>query len=225
LYPGGLPPGFLCFKGLESTGDSRKSKKENTMAGLNKRELTGKPLRMDTRMAKDLEKLAGTTGHSQNEIIGVAIKRYLFENREYFVEDMVQELCIEPLEREVLLMHNEVCLSVGNMNIKVERQAEMNGAGVCVSGAELPGGRGCKAEDKAAIESDKGKTTESLMYDTHIEVKNRAGEVFYEDDRCLDVNGTGWNEYTELIHSIARKCVDLDNSELLAYFRERFLYE
>ncbi len=59
------------------------------MPGLNKREMTGKPLRMDSRMARDVERLSKYTGYSQNDIIILAIKRYLFENRKYFLRDMV----------------------------------------------------------------------------------------------------------------------------------------
>ena len=60
------PPGFLPH------GDRER---EHIMPGLNKRELTSKPLRMDSRMARDLERLSDYTGYSQNEIILMSIKK------------------------------------------------------------------------------------------------------------------------------------------------------
>ena len=50
------------------------------MPGLNRKEMTNKPLRVDSRMARDIERLSDQTGYSQNEIILMAIKRYLYEN-------------------------------------------------------------------------------------------------------------------------------------------------
>lgn len=87
------------------------------MPGLNKREMTSKPLRMDSRMARDVERLSTYTGYSQNEIILMAIKRYLFENREYFLRDMIDEKCIRRIEREVLIMHGESHLNFGDMTV------------------------------------------------------------------------------------------------------------
>lgn len=87
------------------------------MPGLNKREMTSKPLRMDSRMARDVERLSTYTGYSQNEIILMAIKRYLFENREYFLRDMIDEKCIRRIEREVLVMHGESHLNFGDMTV------------------------------------------------------------------------------------------------------------
>ena len=89
------PPGFLPHRDRE---------REHIMPGLNKRELTSKPLRMDSRMARDLERLSDYTGYSQNEIILMSIKKYLFENRGYFLRDMVEEKCLLRIEKEVRIM-------------------------------------------------------------------------------------------------------------------------
>ena len=88
------------------------------MPGLNKRELTSKPLRMDSRMARDLERLSDYTGYSQNEIILMSIKKYLFENRGYFLRDMVEEKCLSRIEKEVRIMRGETHLKYGDMSGK-----------------------------------------------------------------------------------------------------------
>ena len=80
------------------------------MPGLNRKEMTSKPLRVDSRMARDIERLSDQTGYSQNEIILMAIKRYLYENRKYFLRDMVEDWCISRIEREVCIMHSETHL-------------------------------------------------------------------------------------------------------------------
>lgn len=89
------------------------------MPGLNKKELTSKPLRMDSRMARDVERLSDCTGYSQNDIILMAIKRYLFENREYFLRDMIEEKCIARIERDVCVMRSETHLKFGCMAVDV----------------------------------------------------------------------------------------------------------
>lgn len=112
------PPGFLPHRDRE---------KEHIMPGLNKRELTSKPLRMDSRMARDLERLSDYTGYSQNEIILMSIKKYLFENRGYFLRDMVEEKCLSRIEKEVRIMRGETHLKYGDMTVDVVKSENANG--------------------------------------------------------------------------------------------------
>ncbi|MGN0396286.1 MAG: hypothetical protein ACI4EF_13060, partial [Coprococcus sp.] len=91
---------------------------------LNKREITNKALRIDSRMAKDIETLSECTGHSQNDIIVMAARKYLFENRKYFLRDMIEDKCLERLEREIIVLHQESHLVFGYMSIDIEKTDE-----------------------------------------------------------------------------------------------------
>lgn len=91
------------------------------MAGLNKKKISNKPLRIDSRMAKDIETLSEFTGYSQNDIIVMATKKYLFENRKYFVRDMIEDLCIEKLEHEIIVMREDAHMNLGQMSIDIEK--------------------------------------------------------------------------------------------------------
>ncbi len=163
------------------------------MPGLNKRELTNKPLRMDSRMARDVERLSNYTGYSQNEIIIMAIKRYLFENREYFLRDMVEEKCISRIERDVVVMRGEAHLKYGDMTVDVEK-----------------------------YDSDKDQAN---LYNATIKLKNKLGEIFYEDRQKIDISGEDWGYYKEFLCEVVLKYMDIDEPALKTYFREKFLYE
>ena len=163
------------------------------MPGLNKRELTNKPLRMDSRMGRDVERLSNYTGYSQNEIIIMAIKRYLFENREYFLRDMVEEKCISRIERDVVVMRGEAHLKYGDMTVDVEM-----------------------------YDSDKDQAN---LYNATIKLKNKLGEIFYEDRQKIDISGEDWGYYKEFLCEVVLKYMDIDEPALKTYFREKFLYE
>ena len=163
------------------------------MPGLNKRELTSKPLRMDSRMARDIERLSSYTGYSQNEIILMSIKRYLFENRQYFLRDMVEEKCISRIEKEVTIMHGESHLKYGDMTVDIEK-------------------------------TDNEKNDRNI-YRVVIKLRNKLGEVFYEDEQTIDMSGKDWEYYKEFLYEVVMKYMDIDEPALKTYFREKFLYE
>ena len=163
------------------------------MPGLNKREMTSKPLRMDARMARDIERLSDYTGYSQNEIILMSLKRYLFENREYFLRDMIEEKCISRINKEVRVMHDESHIKYGDMTIDVVK----------------------------ADQADAGAN----MYTSVIKLRNKNGEIFYEDAQDIDMTGKDWEYYKEFLYEVVMKYMDIDDPALKTYFREKFLYE
>lgn len=163
------------------------------MPGLNKRELTSKPLRMDSRMARDIERLSSYTGYSQNEIILMSIKKYLFENRQYFLRDMVEEKCISRIEKEVTIMRGESHLKYGDMTVDIEK-------------------------------TDNEKNDRNI-YRAMIKLRNKLGEVFYEDEQTIDMSGKDWEYYKEFLYEVVMKYMDIDEPALKTYFREKFLYE
>lgn len=163
------------------------------MPGLNKRELTSKPLRMDSRMARDIERLSSYTGYSQNEIILMSIKKYLFENRQYFLRDMVEEKCISRIEKEVTIMRGESHLKYGDMTVDIEK-------------------------------TDNEKNDRNI-YRAMIKLRNKLGEVFYEDEQTIDMSGKDWEYYKEFLYEVIMKYMDIDEPALKTYFREKFLYE
>lgn len=164
------------------------------MPGLNRKEMTSKPLRMDSRMARDIERLSDCTGYSQNEIILMAIKRYLYENRKYFLRDMVEEKCIDRIERDVCVMRSETHLKYGGMTIDVVKPELADAFG-------------------------------QNVYSATIRLRNKLGEIFYEDHQNVDMNGKDWEYYKEFIYEIVMKYMDIDEPALKTYFREKFLYE
>lgn len=104
------------------------------MTVLSKKELTSKALRLDVRVAKDIETLASYTGYSQNDIIVMAIKKYLFENRKYFVTEMIQDKCIARLERDILVMREESHIFFGLLAISMIKteDPEIYAASLCI---------------------------------------------------------------------------------------------
>ena len=164
------------------------------MPGLNRKEMTNKPLRVDSRMARDIERLSDQTGYSQNEIILMAIKIYLYENRKYFLRDMVEDWCISRIEREVCIMHSETHLKYGGMTVDVV---------------------------KPEMDDAFGQN----VYSSTIRLRNSLGEIFYEDQQNVDMNGEDWEEYKEFLYEVVMKFVDIDEPALKTYFREKFLYE
>ena len=146
-------------------------KGEHIMPGLNKRELTSKPLRMDSRMARDLERLSDYTGYSQNEIILMSIKKYLFENSwAICLRDMVEEKCLLRIEKEVRIMRGETHLKYGDMTVDVVKSENANG--------------------------------NINLYVATIRLRNKLGEIFYEDVQELDMSGKDWEYYKEFLYEV-----------------------
>lgn len=83
-----------------------------------------KTYRLDTRQADDLEYLAENSGRTQNDLIVLAIEEFLYENRIYFIDEMIQEKCVTPLEHDVLLMKEEAHLVFGGISLDVVHQPD-----------------------------------------------------------------------------------------------------
>ena len=63
--------------------------------------------RLETRQADDLEKLAKAVGRTQNELIVLAVTELLYQNRKYFVTDVIEKRLTEVLEQVVRIRENE----------------------------------------------------------------------------------------------------------------------
>lgn len=63
------------------------------------------------------------------------------------------------------------------------------------------------------------------IYDVCIKLKNKLGEIFYQDDQQIDVDGKDWDYYKEFLYEVVMKYMDIDEPALKTYFREKFLYE
>lgn len=66
-----------------------------------------KTYRLETRQADDLEKLAKAVGRTQNELIVMAVTQLLYENRKYFVTDVIEKKIMDSLEQVVRIRENE----------------------------------------------------------------------------------------------------------------------
>lgn len=91
------------------------------MTSISKKERKDTTLRMDKRMAEDLNILAKVTGRSKNDIIFKAIKTCLYENRRYFIREMVQELLFHPMEHDVIVMKENSNMKFGLITINLEK--------------------------------------------------------------------------------------------------------
>lgn len=91
------------------------------MTSISKKERKDTTLRMDKRMAEDLKVLAKATGRSQNDIIFKAIKTCLYENRRYFVHEMIQEMFLTPMEHDVIVMKENSHMKFGLMTINLKK--------------------------------------------------------------------------------------------------------
>lgn len=172
--------------------------KGTDMPGLNKRELTSKPLRIDVRMARDIEKLAGATGYSQNEIIVMGIKQYLYENRQYFVQELIENRCIARIERDTKFMRGESHFSFGDVDIDFTK-ADTN---------YVPG-------------SEVGDDT---CYNAEIKIHNAMHEVIYRNSQRIDMFTSDWEDYRKYLLDIITQYMDINSPLLESEFRERFKY-
>ena len=63
------------------------------------------------------------------------------------------------------------------------------------------------------------------LYVATIRLRNKLGEIFYEDVQELDMSGKDWEYYKEFLYEVVMKYMDIDEPALKTYFREKFLYE
>ena len=63
------------------------------------------------------------------------------------------------------------------------------------------------------------------LYVATIRLRNKLGEIFYEDVQELDMSGKDWEYYKEFLYEVVMKYMDIDDPALKTYFREKFLYE
>ncbi|MBO8464267.1 MAG: hypothetical protein IAC13_10080 [Firmicutes bacterium] len=66
-----------------------------------------KTYRLETRQADDLEKLAKAVGRTQNELIVMAVTELLYQNRQYFVTEVIEKRLTDELEHIVRIRENE----------------------------------------------------------------------------------------------------------------------
>lgn len=78
-----------------------------------------KTYRLETRQADDLEKLAKAVGRTQNELIVVAVTELLFQNRKYFVQDVIEAQLKEELEQNVRIRENEYQYITASWELKM----------------------------------------------------------------------------------------------------------
>ena len=63
------------------------------------------------------------------------------------------------------------------------------------------------------------------LYVATIRLRNKLGEIFYEDVQELDMSGKDWEYYKEFLYEVVMKYMDIDEPALKTYFSEKFLYE
>ena len=83
------------------------------MAITAKKEVKVRPVRMDVRLANDVEKLARKTFRSQNDIAVIAMRKYLYENRRFFIEDMIDDCIFREIEPTITVRKESAAGSYG----------------------------------------------------------------------------------------------------------------
>lgn len=96
------------------------------MKDIKKREMTGKALRMDSRMSKDLERLSDFTGYSQNELILKAIRNYLMLHKSIFYREMIKDVYLSQMDRNIAFMKEECHLTIGVMTLDITKTQKEN---------------------------------------------------------------------------------------------------
>ena len=75
------------------------------------------------------------------------------------------------------------------------------------------------------IEKTDNEKNDRNIYRAVIKLRNKLGEVFYEDEQTIDMSGKDWEYYKEFLYEVVMKYMDIDEPALKTYFREKFLYE
>lgn len=88
---------------------------------ISKKTTKPKTLRMDKKMANDLVTLSRALGRTQNYIIYKAIRQCFFDNRQYFVGEIIREIYLSPIEYDVMTKHEDSNMEQGNMAISFKR--------------------------------------------------------------------------------------------------------
>ena len=78
-----------------------------------------KTYRLETRQAEDLEKLAKAVGRTQNELIVMAVTELLYENRQYFVKDVIERKLKEELHQIVCIRENDYCYKTSSWSLEM----------------------------------------------------------------------------------------------------------
>ncbi len=58
------------------------------------------------------------------------------------------------------------------------------------------------------------------LYVATIRLRNKLGEIFYEDVQELDMSGKDWEYYKEFMYEVVMKYMDIDEPVLKTYFSE-----
>ena len=80
-----------------------------------------RPVRMDVRLANDVEKLARKTFRSQNDIAVIAMRKYLYENRRFFIEDMIDDCIFREIEPTITVRKESAAVSYGVIGITADK--------------------------------------------------------------------------------------------------------
>lgn len=91
------------------------------MAITAKKEVKVRPVRMDVRLANDVEKLARKTFRSQNDIAVIAMRKYLYENRRFFIEDMIDDCIFREIEPTITVRKESAAVSYGVIGITADK--------------------------------------------------------------------------------------------------------
>lgn len=66
-----------------------------------------KTYRLEMRQADDLEKLAKAVGRTQNELIVLAVTELLYQNRKYFISEVIEKQIKEEIADTVCIREND----------------------------------------------------------------------------------------------------------------------
>lgn len=65
---------------------------------------------------------------------------------------------------------------------------------------------------------------ESGIFEAKIEIKNRQGDVVFEDTQMVDFLGKDWSKYKKFLYKTIVTYADVESSDIEEYFKRRFGY-
>lgn len=83
------------------------------------KETIQKTYRFVTTQSEDLEKLAKTVGRTQNELIVMAVQELLYQNRTYFMYEVLQKEVVLPMINAITVRGNDYSYSQGGIVLNV----------------------------------------------------------------------------------------------------------
>lgn len=94
------------------------------MSIITPKETIQKTYRLELTQAEDLEYLAKAVGRTQNELIVASVRELLYQNRSYYLEQVLKTELLPYLTKELCILGNEVFIEKANLMLNITKKEE-----------------------------------------------------------------------------------------------------